>query len=253
MLSRHYIGKIPPEDFILEVQKGNVPGHSLLIKFGKNLDIDTITDPEYIWDTGGTYTFPLAADTLDIASTGVDNSAGTGARSITVQGLDADHKEVSIDVTLTGGTVTTTQTFFRVFRAFVKTAGTGEINANDITITHNGAGTPEVARILAEKGQTQMAIYTVPAGKTAYLKYWSGAILKRSTGSAELQFWERSNSGVKRLKSSLGINAGGTTTINKEFGFRPIEEKTDIYIICAEVSDSNSAVFSNFTLLLVDN
>lgn len=253
MLSPHYIGKHPSEDYLVEVQRGNVSGQSIIIKFGKNPDIDPTTDPEYIWDVGGTYTFPTTANTLRITSSGNDTAGGTGARSITIQGLDSSYNEVSADVTLNGGVVTTTQTFLRVFRAFVKTAGSSEYNENNIIIEHTGAGSPEVARITAEQGQTQMAIYTIPADKTAYLLSWSGAILKKASGSAELEFWERTSEGVRKLKSSIGINAGGTTAMDKKITARPIAEKTDVFIVCKEVSDIDSAVFSNFTLLLIDN
>ena len=85
-------------DFYTEVSKGLVPKHSLVHKFGHNLDIDTDSDPETIWSTGGLYVFPSSADTLKIISNDVDdNGTGTtGALTIKVQGLDANYDAICL-------------------------------------------------------------------------------------------------------------------------------------------------------------
>ncbi len=58
----------PDKDFIytasltsmLEIAKGNVPGHSTVNKFGRNTDIDTAAK-EDIWDGGGLWVAPTQA------------------------------------------------------------------------------------------------------------------------------------------------------------------------------------------------
>ena len=251
-----YIGKLPPEDYLVEVSRGNVPGASCILKFGMNEDIDTGSTPEEVWSYGGVYTFPTAAAVLRISSTNAaDTSAGTGARIITIQGLDSNYVEVEVDVTMNGlSNVDTTQTFIRVNRAFVKTAGTLEYNVGSVRITHQGTGTPVVAEIPATMGQTQMAVYTIPAGKSAYLTSFSGAIVKKNSGSATIDLWQRdAESPVRKLQTSLSVSISGATTYNKEFPYKKIPEKTDVYVRCSYVSASNMSVFSNFGLILIDD
>ena len=251
-----YIGKLPPEDYLVEVSRGNVPGASCVLKFGINESIDIGSTPEEIWSYGRAYVFPTAAAVLRISSTSVaDTSAGTGARIITIQGLDSNYVEVEVDVTMNGlSNVDTTQTFIRVLRAFVKTAGTSEYNVGSIGIRHQGTGTPVVAEIPATMGQTQMAVYTIPAGKSAYLTSLSGSITKKNSGSATIELWQRDAvSPVRKLQSSMSISIGGSTTYRKEFDFKKFPEKTDLYVRCPYVSANKMSVFSNFGLILIDD
>ena len=158
--------------FYLEVAKEKIEGHSSQFKFARSV---AITDVEsVVWDNGGDFPFLTAAETLDIVSDSADDaSAGSGARTLLVYGLDSDYLEVSELVTLNGLTpVTTTQTFLRVYRALVVTSGTnsGLTGNNAGTITISGHTTTQVqAKILPNNGQTLMAVYTIPAGKTGYV------------------------------------------------------------------------------------
>ena len=256
MLSTSYIGKLPPEDFLIEVSKGNVPGASCVLKFGMNEDIDSGSVPEEVWSYGGVYSFPTDVNIVRVNSTDAgDNATGTGARTITIEGLDSNYEEVSVDLTMNGvAGVNTTQTFTRVHRAFVKTAGSSEFNLGVITIIHQGAGTPIVAEIPGKMSQTQQAIYTIPAGKSGYLAAMSGAIVKKNSGVATLEFWQRDAvNPVRRLQSSMSVSISGTTTYNKIFPYKKIPEKTDVYIRCSYVSANDLAVFGNFSLILIDN
>lgn len=72
-------------DFDLLVSMGLVNGISKVNKFGRNIDIDTGTTPEDIWDGGSTWTPPTAARIHDIASSSA-NDAGTVVSSGTATG-----------------------------------------------------------------------------------------------------------------------------------------------------------------------
>ena len=113
------------EPFDLQVSRGQVAYHETQFKFGFNPDIDDSL--ETIWAEGGLYSYLSAASVLKISSSSTDDaSAGTGARTITISGLDANYDEISESITLNGQTaVNTTQSFLRVFRLTVDTAGTG--------------------------------------------------------------------------------------------------------------------------------
>ena len=242
-------------DFYTEVSKGLVPKHSLVHKFGHNLDIDTGSDPETIWSAGGLYVFPSSADTLKIISNDVDdNGTGTtGALTIKVQGLDANYDAIEEDFTLNGQTaVTGNKEFLRVYRAFVTSAGSSEYNEGVITI-NNSNDSLTLASIPAEHGQTQMAVYTIPRNYKGYLTSFSGAMSKAIPSTAiilEMIFRENS---VKKVKQNIAINTTGSTSFEKYFDCPlSIEEKTDVYIDAKEVSANNSGVFSSFSIILVD-
>lgn len=99
----------------LEDYEQRSPAERFLHKFGRNSDIDA--GPETIWQTGGLFTFPTAAQTLDLVSSGADaadddKDAGTGAREITIQGLDANYELVSEAIELEGLTPFTSSVEF---------------------------------------------------------------------------------------------------------------------------------------------
>lgn len=164
-----YIGN---KDYYLEIAEGNITDTDTVFKFGYNNAVGTTE--EVVWDKGGTYTFLTSAETMDIVSNDAnDNSAGTGARTMIVQGLDSDYNEIFDVITLTGTTIVTTpKSYLRVFRAYVVTSGTDSPtqDANEGTITIKGTTTSTLqAQINPREGQTLMCVYTVPAGKTAYI------------------------------------------------------------------------------------
>jgi len=93
----------------------------------------------------------------------------TGAGLISLLGLDANYDEITEYVVLNGQTnVTTTASFLRVFRASSIIAGSSAAAEGEITVNDN-ADAVTLLIIDAEIGQTQMALWTVPAGKTFYM------------------------------------------------------------------------------------
>ena len=98
--------------------------------------------------------------TVDVVSDDTnDDVAGTGARTLRIQGLDGSYNLVEETVDMDGTTtVTTTQTFLRVFRMSVETAGSSGNNEGTITVTYTG-GSDVAATITEGNGQTLMALY----------------------------------------------------------------------------------------------
>src|SRR3972149_2497177 len=89
----------------IEVAFGAVPGHTRVSALGSNPDVDTGTLPEDVWDGGGLYPFMTAATFLEVLSSSVnDSAAGTGARTITLFGLNASYVPVNQVITLNGVT-----------------------------------------------------------------------------------------------------------------------------------------------------
>jgi len=150
------------EPFELQVARGQIPGHSALHKFGA-VPAMSINNTGTVWDINDTlYPWSVfsSASTLLVDRA----SASDAGKTITIVGLDANYNEISENVTLTNATGNaTTQSFIRVYRAYVSS---GVANVANINVQKGGT---TVLRITAGKGQTLMAIYTIPAGKTAYL------------------------------------------------------------------------------------
>lgn len=151
------------EPFELQVSRGQIPGHSVLHKFGAvpSMSINTTGT---IWDINDTL-YPWSALTTASTLTVDRASASDANKVITIQGLDADYKQISENVTLTNATGNaTTQSFIRVYRAFMHNGSAANVGNIDIKIS-----TTIIARITAGKAQTLMGVYTVPAGYSLYL------------------------------------------------------------------------------------
>jgi len=161
------------EPFELQVARGQIAYHYSQFKFGFNPDVDNLL--ETVWAQGGLYSYLATASVLKVSSSSTaDAAAGTGARTVTLSGLDANYSEISETVTLNGQTaVNTTNSYLRIFRMVVNSAGSGGQNAGVVyagtgTVT-SGVPANKYATIAIGDNQTLMALWTVPAGHTAYL------------------------------------------------------------------------------------
>ncbi len=244
---------------ILDVAAGRVSAIAAVNKFGRNDDIDTGTIPEDIWDAGGTWVPPTAARTHDIASTSAnDAAAGTGAQTVFIQGLDASWNLQSETVTMNGvSNVATANTYIRIFRMYVATAGSGRTNAGAITATAQTDATV-TAQMNAGFGQTEMAIYTVPNGKTAYLTdFYVSLNRSGAAGRADYVIAIRPSADtltVERVIHSGSLSVTGSSSY-EHFFFTPkqIPAKTDIIFRVLGVTDNNTSFSAGYDLILVDD
>lgn len=168
------VGKTEP--FELQVARGQISYHKTQFKFGFNPDIDNSL--ETIWAQGGLYTYLSSASTLYISSSsGFDDLGSTGATSAKVSGLDANYNEISVTVDLDGQTgvqLGDASNWIRVNRIQVMSAGSGGANAGVLYVgteatPSSGVPTNKYATVAIGDNQTLMALWTVPAGYTAYL------------------------------------------------------------------------------------
>jgi len=152
------------DDFRVAVANGKVPGWRSLRLAGTCSNVPTGSVPHEMWSHPSLdiRTLPSTPAVAAVVSTSAnDTSAGTGARTVRVSGLDENYLEVSEVVTLNGVTpVNTTQTFIRVNSAACTTAGTGAANAGGISVSVGGN---DQAYITAGKGQSANTGYCIPA------------------------------------------------------------------------------------------
>jgi hypothetical protein len=171
------------EPFELQVARGQIPGHSSIHKFGA-VPTMSVNTTGTVWDVNDTL-YPWSAWS-EAGTLTVDRAnASDAAKTITIVGLDADYNQITENVTLTAATGNaTTQSFIRVYRAYMYN-GSGT-NVGNIDIKK---GATVVARISADKGQTLMSVYTVPAGYSAYLT--QGVMSVKSGADATGDFYVR--------------------------------------------------------------
>lgn len=226
-------------------------------KFGRNADIDTGTAPEDVWTQGDAYSFLSSETTLYISSS--DNS---DTQEMTVMGLDGDYNLVTQTKDLTGQSQVALDTdLLRVFRCYNSdsTVLSGNIYiAESDTLTDGVPDTPSKIKAVVSNGhgQTQMAIYTIPAGKTGYLIRWYVTINDASgsaSKSAQVSLKIREFGKVFRDRRDLGISSnGGHVDVRLTFPIK-IPEKSDIKITVESAGANDSDVSAGFDIILVDN
>lgn len=163
--------------FLERVKLGEVDNFFSVDKFGAISGLGTTLTPVA---SGGAYATPTAATALEIVSDSANDESvsGSGARTVTIHGLDASFALQSETVSLNGITaVDLANTYTRVFRMYVATSGTyatsaGSSHNSTITLREDGGGATW-AQITREGtfglGQSLIAAYTVPAGHTAWM------------------------------------------------------------------------------------
>ena len=230
--------------FELNVSAGIMTEMANVHKFGSV--VTTNADYDTVWSEGGAYEFPETAGTLTVVSASTqDNPTGTGTSSIVVQGLDANYDEIEERIVLNGTTgVAGTVSFLRTHRAYAKD---GNTNVGNITIS---IGNTVTCAIAPEMGQSQVAFYTVPRGKSGYLKKLTATQNKNQDNSVRL--FQRQNGGLNgpfRVVSEINLY-GSNMIIPFSFPIY-LPEQTDLEV--RTYTGSNCTVSATFDMLIVDN
>lgn len=254
------------QDFLIEVAKGNIAGHSIVHKFGRYDAIGTTYTPVA---GGGIYQTPQVsgATTLRIRAGGHanDTAAGIGAREITLEGLDETGATVIETLATAGASASsvTTATFIRLFRVHVSASGsyaTSAMPSHADTITiENGAGGTDWTSIVDTdfaRSQSEIGVYTVPLGKTAYILGVNVTI--DSSKVADVIFFQRRNiletaapyTAMRMLFQLTGIIAPESIKPKAPFGGFPA--LTDVGAM-AKVSTGTGSIEVDFDILLVDD
>jgi len=224
----------------IQIARGLVKGVYSVNKFGYNSDVPSNAF-ETVWDGSNLYTYVSTPGVATVTSTDTsDDNGGT----VQVFGLDNNYNLV--DETLTIGGAAGSVTFKRVFRAVMLTANTGDTNEGTISVTVDSVA---VAKIVPGKGQTLMAIYTIPANKRGYLIQLDVGSSKDLENEIQLVVRNGVSGNVWQTKSFITTRGG---FLEKNF-LLPIEinEKHDIEVRAK--SSSNSAVSAGFELMVVDS
>ena len=233
--------------FDMMVSGGYVSDHSFSHKFGAVQSLSTNTTGT-VWDVDDTLYPWDALDTPAVVNVERNDVADDGG-TVVVQGLDGDFNPVEDTIVINGADTLGTVLFHRVNRAFVTNGGT--TNVGNIDIEAGAAGGTTVARITAELGQTLMAVYTVPAGKTGYL-YQGTATAQASADGTGFMMVRYAGQSTFRVGHTFEVEGQGGQYLY-DFAFPiPVPEKSDIDIRITTRSN-NGRYTAAFDILLVDN
>jgi len=240
-------------DFTWDTSLGIIGSFKSITIRGCNLDIDMGVS-EDLTSLGGDYVFPTVARVHDIVSSdGNDTSAGTGARTVSVKGLDTNKEEIEEIITLNGITnVPTVNSYLRINSLEVLTAGTSEANEGivkataqtDLTITR---------QIEINKSIDHYLIFSVPSNKTALIQSVGFSVNKKQSAKVDFTAITITPLGVRRVGTPTTLSTDGLTTIGQEFD-TPIIAPSGLDLLIRVESDANNTMVSGtITLILVDN
>lgn len=253
----------------LAIAKGDVTGHTVIHKFGNAPNFATADGEVHVWDgaeDGATfettsYTYSTSADIDSISS---DNAADT--MQVEVQGLDTNYDVVIQNATLNGITrVALSTSLIRVF-GIKNTSSTG-LTGHCLVWVNTADTTPadgipdDLAKLRAvvhpENNQTEMAIYTIPADYTGYVRsiYATTAGASKSTNYI-IKMKARPFGQVFQLKHKMSLADTGSSYIQHQYVEPPVfTEKTDIEITVemTAAGASEGAVSAGFDIVLVAN
>ena len=243
------------EPFNLQVARGQIPWHQNVTVFGYNSDVDTAV--ETVWPYGGILPFPTNALQMKVSSDSAnDTAAGTGARTVYVEGLDANHNVISEVVTLNGQTaVLTVQSFLHINNCYVVSAGSLNSAAGNIYfgtgVVTLGVPATVYDIIQYDYNSRITGSYTIPSGYTAYLEqglFSAGQITGSNAVTGRLM--TRDLTDIRRTAAIVTVNNGAA-----DYAFEypvVIPEMTTVEAQAVGAA-ANNACSSMFILVLIKN
>jgi len=243
------------QDPLLEIVKGNVPGHSEVHIQGLDEDVED-AGLEILWEEV-TFVWPTVATVMNVSSSDIDDDDGdTGAWNVTILGLDANYVQVVETVTMDGqNPVSTINKYLRINFLIVQHVGTSGSNEGIIYIGTGAtvAGEPAVIynEVVSDKGISTTGTYTVPAGYKAYVHHFTLG----TTADKNIEFEMRTRCVACVFNS---WTAAYHSHFKKEHVVQPllvpfpIKEKTDIGLYCQTI-DKDGPVRVDVIMVLVDD
>lgn len=193
---------------------------------------------------GATYPYDeltTGTDPLELISTDANDTAGgTGARAVTIIGLDANYANYTETFAMNGTTAVeiAAGTFKRIFRMYSNSLGSyaigGNTGKNKGTINlRMKATTNIVGQMPAETGVTLMCNYTVPANSTAFIT--TIGLYVEDSKIVDVSMYQRQGCDIITAPTAtcglvLSLDAIQTERTVKMTGAIAFPEKTDIWL-----------------------
>ena len=254
---------VTAEPFGIRVGNGEITGYSCVDKFGHNHTVGATPAPIA---AGGVWNTPQVSGAVLLrvkAGDVNDDAAGTGARTIAIEIIDTSGNLVTETLTTAGASpgANATTTAIRILRAYVLTSGTyaavgSESHAADIVIESSaGVEWLTIKKEAIAFGQSQVALYTVPLGKKAYITGYSYGV--DSTKTPDLYLFQRQGilqtaapySAQRVLRTWDGIEGHSGQILKDPLG--PFPALTDLGSMAA-LSVGTAKVSVTMTILLMN-
>lgn len=244
------------KSFLYQIQRGAVPGYIYLQRHAFTHEASSsFFSPIWSVTPARSYPYLTTAQTLTVSSTSVDDTvAGTGARTVRVDGLDANYDLLSETVTLNGQTgVTTVNSFLRINNLTCATFGTDNRNRGDIYIGYGvlSAGKNDTPLHLINAGAlvSEVGVFTVPRGFTLVSFDYDGAVSAGKEASIRAYF---------RTDASSPFQVrGGTSIFEKHTDL--FETTTAVFYELADIelqalaNSGNTKISVNVQTAIIDN
>ena len=235
------------QTYLFAIAKGEVPGHRMHYTHAVSPSIGTTQ--VLIWPLDFTPTFNDTATTLYLTS-----SDNTDTHFVQIDWLGADYKSTTSLIQLAGHTPVPIGVGLRVNRAFTvattKTLGNVYVaNANNHTLGIPNDNTEIVSYYSIATQTRSMALFTVPAGYTAF---GVSGYFSAPKGRDNDFFWNVRNPNLPIPPINTNVVSVYQTTKEIDFAFTSIPEKTDAYFT-ANTTASTGRVSARIPTILVDN
>jgi hypothetical protein len=208
------------EPFELQVARGQITGHEVVNVFGFASAVSTSFVS--VWENNAAYVFPTVASTMVVSS----SSASDTAVSVQIFGLDADYNRITEVVALSGTSdVATTKVYWRINNV-ITTAG-----AAVGTVYVKNAGGTTYAQIAIGNGKTNMSVYTVPAGYTAYMTQFDAFSSTSVTSGVFATFRGLITSSTSISNVVIQAPFLNTYAVTRPYPI-PVLEKSDLQLQC---------------------
>lgn len=242
-----------------DICASRVPRKICVQKFGENDDVDGEED---VWLFGGTRTHPVMGGRMhNFYSTDAnDTAAGTGCRTLRVEGVNGSYALFSEDLAMSGTThVTTTNTISGINSAYCTTAGTGLKNAGSVYGYSLTEGTTGVL-ISPGYGRTLATHYYVPLNHTLYIDVFFFSVIKDGGAAARAIIEGRVRVGASGATPSdfIGRVWGANSTIVGDAGAHieppfAVPGGSIAYVKVREVSAADMQITAGFSGILEAN
>lgn len=244
-------------DNLIDIRIGSIPGYRF---FQRNIytpqPSTTYYSTFWAFNSPSLYPFLTVAQVLNVSSDNVsDTLAGTGARTIRIEGLDANYEVVLETVNLNGQTaVPTVNSYLRINAVTCTSFGTSERNEGSIYVGSGivaGNGTNPITQgyVRANKVFSEVGVLTVPQGYT--LLGFGSQISVAAGKEAIVRVRTRLNA-----SSPWDFTAATSLLHTQNEKFSPQltigSERTDIEFQ-ALADTANTQVSGQFQLALLDN
>ncbi len=243
--------------FDLDVANGTVEGMSSEDVYGENLDVDTGTDPEDVWDQGGTYVYTVAAGVPHFISSSAADTVDVTIRLLSALAGVWTLEEFDFTLVGTAKTALVTPSGNDPVRILSIVNNDTAALAGDVYIYEDDtvvAGVPQTpakirAKVLIANGRTLMAMYTVPSSKTGFVLRASAALTGVVVTKPIISIYTRPVGSVFRLLRRAHLSLAGPATWAYEWKSPPVlAAKTDIKFTVDLVDADDTAVAAGFEL-----